>query len=158
MEAHMSTAFAHPRLLSIVVLLALTISAGGADPPAVEWQTDYQLAHKSRLQRQKPMIVYITMDGCLHCNRMLKTSYKNQQVAGKISDGYVATIINGTHQEDLAKQFGVRIYPTTFLVGPDNRIVDKMEGYVAAKELHRRLNVVSHYYSQLARTKGAEAR
>ena len=59
----MSTAFAHPRLLSIVILLALTISAGGAEPPAVEWQTDYQLAHKSRLQRQKPMIVYITMDG-----------------------------------------------------------------------------------------------
>ena len=154
----MSTGFAHPRILSLVILVALAISSGAAEPTAVEWQTDYQLAHKSRLQRQKPMIVYVTMDGCLHCHRMLKTSYRNQQVAGKISDGYVATIINGTHQEALAKEFGVRIYPTTFLVGPDNRIVDKMEGYVAAKELHRRLSIVSRYYSQLARKKSKQAR
>ncbi|MCP4193533.1 MAG: thioredoxin fold domain-containing protein [Planctomycetaceae bacterium] len=147
------------------LLLVLTVSCNtnAADPAqtkptGVHWQTDYRQAQQARIDKQMPMLIYLTMDGCPHCHRMLKTSYENKLVAGQIATQYVPAIINGTHQEDLAKQFGVRIYPTTFIVGPDNRVVDKMEGFTTATELHRRLTIVSRYYAQLARMKSKPRR
>lgn len=154
----MSRLMLSSRIWSLIFMLALALSTSAAERTPFQWQTNYEQAQRSRIESQKPMVVYLTMDGCPHCHRMLKTSYRNRQVAGQISNDYVATIINASRQEELAKQFGVRIYPTTFLVGPDNRIVDKMEGYVEANELQRRLTIVSRYYAQLARMKGSLSR
>ncbi|MDG2384231.1 MAG: thioredoxin domain-containing protein [Pirellulaceae bacterium] len=144
--------------VALLLVLAVACNTNGAEPAqekstAVNWQTDYRQAQQTRIDKQMPMLIYLTMDGCPHCHRMLETSYENKLVAGQITTQYVPAIINGSRQEDLAKQFGVRIYPTTFIVGPDNRVVDKMEGFTTASELHRRLTIVSRYYARLARMK-----
>jgi thioredoxin-like negative regulator of GroEL len=95
------------------------------------------------------MLVYVTMDGCRHCHQMLTTTYQDQTVANEIRAQFVPTVINGSQQHDLVRRFGVRIFPTTFLVGPDNRVIDRIEGYVAADEMRRRLVHVTRRMASL---------
>ncbi len=131
------------RRFSLGLLLLLIGSAVGvhaAERQVVRWQTDYLRAHKIRVERRKPMLVFLTMDGCPHCHRMLETTYKDELVAHEIAVSFVPIVINATHQEELANRFGVRVFPTTFIVGADNRILDRMEGYVNAKKMQQHLD------------------
>jgi thioredoxin-related protein len=120
------------------------VGFGAEEVPLLRWQTDYVQAHRIRVERHKPMLVFLTMDGCPHCHRMLETTYKDKLIIHEIAASYVPIVINGTHQRELASRFGVRVYPTTFVVGADNRILDRMEGYVTPREMQRRLDDVAH--------------
>jgi thioredoxin-like negative regulator of GroEL len=64
-------------------------------------------------------------------------------VAAEAAETFVLTVINGSEQADLAKQFGVRIYPTTYVIDAQNRLVDRIEGYIPAEQFRRRLTVAS---------------
>ena len=119
-------------------------SVWAAEPRRViPWQTDYQKAHDRRVDERRPMLIFITMDSCPHCHRMLDTTYADVSVARAIADEYVPTMINATEDTKLAQRFGVRIYPTTFVVGPNNRLIDKIEGYVPAETFRVRLATAS---------------
>ncbi len=128
--------------LSLLVLCCAA-RAGADEVPLLRWQTDYLQAHKIRVERGKPMLVFLTMDSCPHCHRMLETTYKDKLIVHEIAMSYVPIVINGTQQHELAKRFGVRVYPTTFVVGSDNRILERMEGYVSPREMQRRLEDVT---------------
>ena len=122
--------------------LGLVLAVQAAENPLVRWQTDYLQAHKVRVERGMPMLVFLTMDGCPHCCRMLDTTYRDKTVAREITGTYVPIVINGTHQQELAGRFGVRMYPTTYIVGADNKVIDRIEGYVDAEELQARLQAL----------------
>ena len=134
--------FSRVLCLSLLVVCC-TARAGAAEVPLLRWQTDYLQAHKIRVERGKPMLVFLTMDSCPHCHRMLETTYKDKLIVHEIAMSYVPIVINGTQQRELASRFGVRVYPTTFVVGPDNRILERMEGYVSPREMRRRLDDVT---------------
>ncbi len=125
---------------SAFLLLVLTAGRVGAETPlALNWQTDYVRAHEMRVAAGRPMLVFVTMDGCPFCEEMLRTTYQDPSVADEIADRYVPTVVNGSRQQALATQFGVRIYPTTFLIAADNRVIDKIEGFVAPEDFRRRI-------------------
>jgi thioredoxin-related protein len=129
------------RVICLSLLVVCSAARVGADEvPLLRWQTDYLQAHKIRIERGKPMLVFLTMDSCPHCHRMLETTYKDKLIVHEIAMSYVPIVINGTQQRELAKRFGVRVYPTTFVVGSDNRILDRIEGYVTVPEMQRRLD------------------
>ncbi len=132
-----------------LLIMALSIHAAANERIDVKWQTDFAQAQQSRIDTGLPMIVFLTMDGCVHCERMVLTTYKDGSVQDQIRSNFVPAVINASHQETLASHFRVRMYPTTVLVSPDNRIVDKIEGYVPPRELQRRLNVIRRLYAEL---------
>ncbi len=126
-----------------VLLLGLVLAGQAAEDSLIRWQTDYLQAHKIRVERRMPMLVFLTMDGCPHCYRMMETTYGDKTIAHEIADTYVPIVINGTHQKELAGRFGVRMYPTTFIVGADNRVIDRIEGYVDSEQMQARLQAMS---------------
>jgi thioredoxin-related protein len=132
-----------------LIIMILSIHSQANEKIDVKWQTDFARAQQSRIEKGLPMIVFLTMDGCLHCERMVLTTYQDGSLMNQIRTSYVPAVINATRQEQLASHFRVRIFPTTVLVSPDNRIVDKIEGYVTAKELQRRLENITRRYAEL---------
>ena len=120
-------------------LLAATAMFAGEATGPLRWQTDCRQAHQVRVDAGRPLLVFLTTDGCPFCTKMLQTTYRDRDVATEITANYVPTVINAARNQALAKQFGVRIFPTTVLVDSHNRIVDKIEGYVTAEALLDRL-------------------
>ena len=146
------------RWLPAWLLLCTSLSISADEVPLLRWQTDYLQAHKIRVERQMPMLVFITMDGCPHCHRMLESTYQDQVIAREIARTYVPIVINGTRQKELASRFGVRVYPTTFIVGSDNRIVDRMEGYVTAEKMQQRLETLAQRQANVPASRGTTRR
>jgi thioredoxin-like negative regulator of GroEL len=107
------------------------------------WHMDYLRAQRLRATANRPMLVFLTMDGCPYCHKMMQTTYEQAGVASEAAETFVLALINGSKQKALAKQFGVRIYPTTYLVDSDNRLVDRIEGFVPPDQLRERLATAS---------------
>ncbi len=139
--------------LAWMLLLGSAWCAEPARKTGIRWQTDYRQAQRIRAEQQRPMLIFVTMDSCHHCHKMLATTYKDPIVANSVSRAFVATVVNSADQPELARALGVRIYPTTFLVGPDNRVVDRMEGYQAAGQFRKRLDLATRRYTGLARVR-----
>ena len=107
------------------------------------WQTDFSRAQQIRVAENRPLLVFVTMDGCPYCHKMMQATYQEAGVAAEAAETFVLTVVNSSEQTDLAKQLGVRIYPTTYLIDADNRLVDRIEGFVPPDQLRRRLSVAS---------------
>lgn len=114
-----------------------------AEPPKLNWKTDYAAAHELRRSEQRPMLVFVSMDGCHFCDRMLATTYADASVANQIQTSFVATYVDGLRQRELAQRFGVRVYPTTYLIAPDNRVLDRIEGYMGADAFKSRIRAAA---------------
>lgn len=110
-----------------------------AESGLISWRTNYRQAYEQRTDQGLPLLVFVTAEACPHCHRMLDVTYADRDVAREVAGGFVPALVNASEQEELAKRFGVRIYPTTFVVGPDNRIVDRIEGYLEPEAFRLRL-------------------
>jgi len=132
--------------LAVITTGALPVPAadvGLAEPPKLNWKTDYAAAHEQRKSQQRPMLVFVSMDGCHFCDRMLATTYADASVASQIQTSFVATYVDGLRQRELAQRFGVRVYPTTYLIAPDNRVLDRIEGYMGADAFKSRIRAAA---------------
>ena len=129
-------------LVGILVAASFSTSTFAADG-LLKWQTDYAVAQKKRASEHKPLLVFVTMDGCHFCHKMLAETYSDHGVAATIKSKFLPTKIDGTRQQALAQRFGVRIFPTTFFINADNRVVDRVEGYMSPDMFRERVAVVS---------------
>ena len=132
----------HRRLLITtfgVIIASLIAGACRAELHSLDWQTDYAVAQQARQQRQTPLLVFVTLDGCHFCHKMMRETYADQSVATTIRNHWLPTKIDGTQNQELAKKFGVRIFPTTFLISADNRVVDRIEGYMPPETFRKRV-------------------
>lgn len=85
------------------------------------------------------MLLFITMDGCTFCNKMTQHTFVDEGVMSDLASSYVAASVDGIKHPRVAQQLQVRVYPATFLVGPDTRVLDRIDGYVTPAELRQRL-------------------
>jgi thioredoxin-related protein len=144
--------------IAAILLMVVTSQLMAAELSSLRWQTDYAVAHQQRVRDGRPMLVFVTMDGCPFCDKMLQTTYANAKVRATIHDNFVPTFVNGSEQRELAKQFGVRIYPTTFLIGPDNRILEKVEGFMEPAVFQRKMASITQRLAAQPVSAGSEAR
>ncbi len=121
-----------------------------AQPPLVEvvpavqprplfQHTTYPAAWKAAQKSNRPILVYVSMPDCHYCEKMKKQIYRLPRVRSLVSSSF-ETIRAGryTHAK-LVKNLHVKWYPTTVLVGPNNKILDVIEGYADANQFQQRL-------------------
>ncbi len=99
----------------------------------------YPAAWTAAQKSNRPILVYIGMPNCPHCVKMVKKTYERPEV-GELVNSSFETIYAGrfTHAK-LVQMLDVQWYPTTILVGPNNQVLDVIEGYVDSKTFQRRL-------------------
>jgi thioredoxin-related protein len=79
------------------------------------------------------------MPGCPHCEKMIEETYHLPNVEQFVSESFESVHVSSKTQPTLVKSLKVKWFPTTVLVGPNNKIVDVIEGFVDAKTFERRL-------------------
>lgn len=91
----------------------------------------------------RPMLLFVTREGCLYCVRMKQQTYADAGVASEITRSFVATTVDGLQQQSLVRQLGVRVYPTTVIISPQNEVLDVIDGFVDSNVLRSRLAAVT---------------
>ena len=92
-------------------------------------------AQKSR----RPILLFITMRGCLHCDRMVQSTYGSPLVRDMLTNRFETVYVDSAKSTTLVQKLAIRWYPTTVLVSSSGKEVDRIEGYCDASQLARRM-------------------
>ncbi len=103
--------------------------------------TSYPDAWTAAQQSNRPILLYVTMPGCPHCDKMMDETYRLPNVEEMVSESFETVYVSRRTHAKLVKSLKVKWYPTTVLVGTNNKVVDVIEGFVDAKVFQRRLKV-----------------
>lgn len=83
---------------------------------------------------RRPMLLYVTTDSCYYCKKMITDTLKNPEVNSALASYTEPTLVNAAKSPELAKRLGVRAYPTTLIISPDNRLLHRVVGYAVPAE------------------------
>ena len=115
--------------------------------------TSYPAAWTSAQQSHRPILVFATSTNCPHCTRMIGETYRSPQVSRFLNDSFETVYVSRTEQPELAAKLKVRLFPTTIVVGPDNQVLDVIEGYVDSKTFAQRLQTTVAAHTEATQTR-----
>jgi thioredoxin-related protein len=125
------------RAIHLTLLLAAAAAAVGfsqtasAETPQIAWQTDIDAAWRSTKEDRRLLLLFVTADRCVYCEKMKRESYAHSAVVKVIGEDYVPAVLHASKRPDLTRKMGIQAYPTTVLIDSDGQVVDVAEGYVA---------------------------
>ena len=135
---------------------AMASVAPGAPPRAIPLRhgvfkfSSYPAAWTSAQETNRPILLFATSTNCPHCVRMVGETFKAPQVNGFINDSFETVYVSRNEHPELAAKLKIRMFPTTIVVGPNNVVLDVMEGYIEPKAFAQRLqaSMAMHQASQ----------
>lgn len=99
----------------------------------------YPEAWSASQESNRPILLYVSMAGCHHCDKMMAESYRQPEMEQMLVQSFETLYVTRSKHPKLVQKLKVKWYPTTVLVGPNNKIMDVIEGYVDTQTLERRL-------------------
>lgn len=111
-----------------------------AEVPLFRHQS-YPAAWTAAQESNKPILVYISMPNCPHCNRMLDRTFCDPAISALVKGSFETMQASRYTHTVLVEKLHVKWYPTTVLVGSNNKILDTIEGYVDTGTFKHRLQL-----------------
>ncbi len=115
------------------------LGAASASAEDIAWHTDLNKAWIQARAEQRPLLMFVVRDGCTFCDQMKAKTYADAQVANEINESYVALIIDPKQRAGFAKDFKIRAYPTTLVISPQSKVLDRMKGYLPPDKFRQHL-------------------
>ncbi len=115
------------------------LSSAKVEKASVFRHSSYPAALSASQKSNRPILIYVGMPRCPHCVKMLNKTYERSAVGNLVSGSFESVYVGRYTHAKLVERLKVRWYPTTVLVGPNNRVLDMIEGYVDASEFKQRL-------------------
>ena len=113
----------------------------GTQQPQIQWWNHFEKAHSAN-EAKRPMLVFLSVDGCFYCKRMQKTTFLDPTVVKTVKNQFVPVSIDGSKYPKLVQHLRITSYPTTLLISPELKVLAAMNGYQSAAQLQRQLNKV----------------
>lgn len=113
--------------------------APAANRPVLFRHQDVQQAWTATQVSRRPMFLYVTSDHCFYCKKMLKETLAHPQIGAGVAAYAEPVTINATEAPELARKLGVRAYPTTLVISPENKLLTRIEGFVDPQEFAQRV-------------------
>ena len=107
----------------------------------VQW-SELSKGWETAQKQQRPLMLFITMDGCTYCDLMKAQTLSDPTVVQAIHTGFVPAIANRTQRPDLVRKLGVTTFPTTLIISPQRKVLGLMKGYVSSAELKAKLDSI----------------
>lgn len=107
---------------------------------AIRWQTELKPAAAFARQNRRPMIITVTAPWCSYCRKMKNESFGDAGFIRSVNAAqYVSVQVDSDTNKELVSRMGIRSLPTTLIVSPDLRIVERLEGFRTAEQLSQSL-------------------
>ncbi|MCA9260339.1 MAG: thioredoxin family protein [Planctomycetales bacterium] len=91
---------------------------------------DVNQAWSATQSSRRPMFLYFTSDSCRYCKKMVQQTLSHPQIASELAAYAEPVEINASKTPELARKLGVRAYPTTLVISPENQVLFRAEGYM----------------------------
>ncbi len=147
-----ATAAAAPAAIP-AVQVAARIEAPAALRYGVFRFSSYPLAWTAAQQTNRPILVFVTSPSCPHCTRMLGETFRQPTVSKVVAESFESVFVDRFEQPALAAKLKVRLFPTTIVVAPNNKVIDVIEGYVDSATFSRRLQTTLASQSNATQTR-----
>ena len=108
----------------------------------IQWMEDLDKAWAVARRNDRLLMLYITLDGCAHCEKMQQTTYRDRQVTALVRRRFVAAKLTADEHQEVLKKLGVDYYPTTLIISKDAKVLDAIRGYEQPNRFARRLLAV----------------
>jgi len=129
-------------LLGILVVFccAALFGASGSTTPA-GWLDDGKAAFETAKEKQLPVLLLLTgSDWCPYCVKLKKNALDKSEFKNFAKDNLILLYADFPDQtklpeelskqnNELAKKFGVRGFPTTIILSPDGKELGRIVGY-----------------------------
>jgi protein disulfide-isomerase len=132
----------------VVLTAASTASAKG-------WMRDVERALSVAQSEQRPLVLFVSSDHCVHCDRMIATTFRDVNVRQTLGSSFVVAAIKGAERPDLIEHLQIRSFPTTVLVSPEGEVLDLVIGYVDAERFQQRLGRLARGARRMERAPAA---
>jgi thioredoxin-related protein len=96
---------------------------------AVNWHT-YKEGSDLAQRQKKNMVIYFRADWCTYCGQMEKETFGNAAVIEFLNSQAIAIKVDVDQEKRIARLFGVRGLPATFLLMHNGEQVGPMPGFI----------------------------
>ena len=124
-------------LLIMVSLFILSLSAFAQDAEEVTmapFVRDFDQAKEMAAEGNKPIIIDFYTDWCVWCKKFDKEQMTTSQAMDYFTNDVVMAKVNAEVDTVLAKEFGVKGYPTFVLTSSSGEEIDRISGYLPIDE------------------------
>ena len=121
---------------------AAELSENAVKAGKLKWSTDFRQAAKESARTKKPMLLHLTAPWCGYCHKMVKETYSDQRISSHVKECFIPVSVNVETNERLVGVIGIEGVPTTVIITPELRIVQKVAGFQTATELEKQLDKV----------------
>lgn len=121
--------------------VARPVNASG-ERPQIAWQQDIESAWNVMKREQRPLLLFVTTDECIHCLRMQST-LTDAKIVENVQASYVAVAAHERDIPNVTERLQIRVFPTTVLISPQAEVLDIISGYTDSNRLQTRLESAS---------------
>lgn len=131
--------FAGCVLAASVLATCVVIPCSAAEIAPIAWHSDVARAWQQSQLEQRPLVIYVTHQNCVFCEKMKQETWRDARVAHAVREGFVPLFIDATTPSMLTKELAVNAYPATFVISPQAVVLERINGYVPPERLAARL-------------------
>lgn len=139
------------RILVVGMCLVAGLGVASVNAEEITWHTDLNKAWNQARAEQRPLLMFVIRDGCKFCDEMKAKTYANAEVADEINESYVALMIDPKQRAGFAKDFKIEGYPTTLVISPQSKVLDRMKGYLPPEKFRQHLTTAEARHNATAR-------
>ena len=142
-------------LTRCVLVLALASSSAMAERPnsslpQLNWEQDVRTAWRAAVKADRPLLVFVTMDGCLYCEKMKRTTLQDRLVVGDLSKHFEPVTLNLKDAPEFVEQLQVKSFPTTVVIKTNGDVIEAISGYQTVRQMRERLHAARRLVAQEA--------
>jgi len=128
----------------LVLLLFGNWSHGEENPDyQIKWHSDIDRAWEITQESKQSLLLFVTHPDCAYCTLMKKKTFQDDGVVADVSESFVSAAVDAQIWTRFVQRLGVRIYPSTVIISHDNKVLDRIGGYVEPLILRARLEAAS---------------
>jgi len=102
--------------------------------------TRYPAAWTAAQKTGRPILIYATSANCPYCVKMIEGTYKQKHITQLVEGSFETVYVDRHAQPELVKKLNIKWYPTTIVVTPGNKVIEKIEGYVEPGKFTSRIH------------------
>ncbi|MCX6051679.1 MAG: DUF255 domain-containing protein [Campylobacterales bacterium] len=123
-----------------ILLLFLNVSLNAE---TIKWNSNYEEAHKEALKENKILMVLLMESNSKECDKILTTTFKEQEYIKKINELFVSVLITKGQKESYPiEMLYTMTYPSIFFLNTQELFVgNNIYGYISpeAFKIHLKL-------------------
>jgi len=123
-------------LLAALLLLPFPGHATvGVEVSDIGWQPYSPQTTARAKQQNRPQFVFIYAQWCQFCERFEKQTLESEPIRARLKKEFIPIALDYDQARDQVKQLGVKLVPTTIILAPDGRQLQRFLGLVSVTEL-----------------------